>query len=178
MLARVGLHAPDDRLDEHAGREILPGPLLPLAGGLFQQSFVGFGLDVDAQRRPFGLVDQVDQPLQVHRVVEPRLRLGVDVGQHARRLGQFAERIGVVVGQVAAVGISQCAPVARLGELDPLFVGHFQEQQERDLLDVVTVVDAVVPQRVAETPEFLNDVGHVRHTLHSQSAAIPKSYTS
>ncbi len=39
-------------------------------------------------------------------------------------------------------------------------VGHLEEEQVGDLLDVVAVVDAVVAQGVAEAPEFLDDVGH------------------
>ena len=36
---------------------------------------------------------------------------------------------------------------------------HLDEQQQHQLGDVVGVVDAVVPQYVAEIPEFLDDVG-------------------
>ena len=39
-------------------------------------------------------------------------------------------------------------------------VGHLEEQQVGDLLDVVAVVDAVVAQGVAEAPELLDDVAH------------------
>ena len=49
---------------------------------------------------------------------------------------------------------------SRAGRSIPRLVGHLEEEQIGDLLDVVAVVDAVVAQRVAEAPEFLNDVGH------------------
>ena len=74
------------RLDEQARREVLPGALLPLARGLLQQALVGRGLDVHVERGPLGLVDQADEPLEVHRLVEPRLRLGEDVAEDARLL--------------------------------------------------------------------------------------------
>ena len=41
------------------------------------------------------------------------------------------------------------------GIVDAALVGHLQEQQIGELLDVVAVVDAVVAQGVAEAPEFL-----------------------
>jgi hypothetical protein len=37
-------------------------------------------------------------------------------------------------------------------------VGHPQEQEQRQLLDVIPVVDCVVAQGVAVVPEFLNDL--------------------
>jgi hypothetical protein len=42
-------------------------------------------------------------------------------------------------------------------------VGHLQEQQIGELLDVVAIAHAVVAQDVAVVPEFLNDLGaHLR----------------
>src|SRR5262249_38723902 len=59
-----------------------------------------------------------------------------------------------------AAFVTQCDPIAPLWQLDALLIRHLQEEQERDLLDVVAVVDAIVAQGVAEPPEFLNDVTH------------------
>ena len=92
LRSRVGLHAADDGLDQDARREVLPGALLALAGGLLQQPLVGRGLDVDVERGPLGLVDQADELLEVDRVVEAGLRLGVDVAEDARALAERAER--------------------------------------------------------------------------------------
>jgi hypothetical protein len=47
-----------------------------------------------------------------------------------------------------------------LGEVHAALLGHFQEQQVGELFDVIAVIHAVMAQRVAETPEFLDDVGH------------------
>src|SRR5262249_31979879 len=44
----------------------------------------------------------------------------------------------------------------------PALVGHFEEEQVRNLLDVVAVIDAVMAKRMAEAPQFLDDVGHKR----------------
>jgi uncharacterized pyridoxal phosphate-containing UPF0001 family protein len=47
-----------------------------------------------------------------------------------------------------------------VGEVDASLVGHLQEKQVRQLLDVVAVVDAVMTERVAEPPKFGNDISH------------------
>ncbi len=39
-----------------------------------------------------------------------------------------------------------------------MFMGHFEEEQVGELLDVVAVGHAVVAQDVAVVPEFLDDV--------------------
>ena len=43
-------------------------------------------------------------------------------------------------------------------QVDAALIGHLQEQQVGQLLDVIAVVDAIVAECVAETPKFLNDV--------------------
>ena len=48
----------------------------------------------------------------------------------------------------------------RVAEINPPFVGHLQEKQVGQLLDIVAVVDRVVAEGVAEAPKFCNDVGH------------------
>ena len=83
MRSRVGLHAAHDGLDQDARREVLPGALLALGGGLLQQSLEGCGLDVDVEGSPLGLVDELDELLQVDRLGEPALGPGEDVAQDA-----------------------------------------------------------------------------------------------
>ena len=65
-----------------------------------------------------------------------------------------------MVGQGRAGFVLEAAPVAALRDLDAALVGHLQEEQVGELLDVVAVIDAVVAQGVAEAPEFVDDVGH------------------
>jgi hypothetical protein len=170
--ARVGLDAADDRLDQHPRREVLPGPLLPLAGGLLQKTLVGGGLHVHVEGGPLGLVDQADEPLEVDRVLEARLRPGVDVAEEPGRLAELAEDVDVVVGQLGASVIAEHRPIAILGDGDAALVGHLEKEQIGDLLDVVAIVDAVVAQRVAEAPEFLDDVGHFFYPQISQITQI------
>jgi len=81
FAARVGLHQPDDRLDQDAGREVLAGAFLPFTGGLFEQAFERGALHVHIHRGPVFLVDHRKHAFQVNRVVESGRSLGKDVGE-------------------------------------------------------------------------------------------------
>jgi len=107
-----------------------------------------------------GFIDQSDEPLEVHWVVEAVLTLGVDVAEDAGFLAELPEQVGIVLQQRGAALAGEAFPIARLGKLDLLLIGHLEEQQVGDLLDVIAVIDPIVPQRVAEAPEFLDNVGH------------------
>jgi len=160
--ARVGLHHPDDGLDEGAGREVLARTFLALAGGLFQQALEGRALHVHVHRGPILLVNHGDDALEVDGIVKARRGLREDVGEQAAGFAEFAENVGVVIGQGSAGEVFQRIPVAIFRNLRAALIGHFEEQQIGELLNVITVINAVVTQRVAEAPEFLNDVGHER----------------
>lgn len=63
--------------------------------------------------------------------------------------------------KIIAIGLEQSGPVKTLRNrrlLAPrrpaLLVGHFEEKQERELLDVVAIGQAVIPQDVAVIPEL------------------------
>ncbi len=75
-------------------------------------------------------------------------------------LAQLAQDVDVVVEQLGAACSRSVGQAQPFGQLDAALVGHLEEEQVRDLLDVVAVVDAVVAQGVAEAPELLDDVGH------------------
>ena len=65
------------------------------------------------------------------------------------------------IGQLrAGLGLERF-PIAIFRNFRAALVGHLEEQQIRELFDVVPVVNTVVAQRMAEAPEFLDDVGHV-----------------
>lgn len=102
----------------------MPRPLLALAGGLLQEPLVGGGLHVHVQGGPVRLVDQADQPLEVDRVVEPRLRPGVDIAEQPLLAAEGAEGVGVGVGQVGAAAGAQAGPVAAGRQGQAALVGH------------------------------------------------------
>jgi hypothetical protein len=67
--------------------------------------------------------------------------------------------------QFVAVALEQALPVEIFGNRGffierrlALLVRHFEEQQERQLLDIVAVGEPVVAQDVAVVPEFLNQL--------------------
>jgi hypothetical protein len=160
VYAGVGLHAPHDGLDQHARREILTGSLLPLARRLFEKPLERKALDVHVERRPFGLVDHAEQFFQVHGIVKTGLGTRENVAQNALLPAQSAEYVDITVDQSCAGFLRQIRPVASGGQCHAALVRHLDEQQVGDLFDVVAVVDSVMPKRVAETPEFLDDVAH------------------
>jgi hypothetical protein len=79
--SRVGLHAPHDRANQEPRREVLSSALLAFAGRLLQESLERLSLDIDIEHGPFGLVDQPDHPLEIHRVGEAGLRPSEDVAK-------------------------------------------------------------------------------------------------
>jgi hypothetical protein len=95
---------------------------------------------------------------------------------------QLPERIDVMVGELCAGFFSEDSPGVIRRDLCPLFLDHLEEQEIRELLYVVAVIDAVVSEGVAESPEFSNDVGHelplnldriIRINLEDQSPPSP-----
>ncbi len=57
----------------------------------------------------------------------------------------------------------------RIGRLRPL-IGHLEEQQIRQLLDVVAIAHPIVTQDVAVVPEFLDDlVGGTQLAIQASS---------
>jgi hypothetical protein len=174
LPARIGLHHRNDGLHERAGCEVLACAFLAFAGGLFEQALERRALHVHVHRGPVLLVNHGDDALEVDGIVKARRGLGEDVGQQPAGLAELAEDVGVVVGQRGAgLGLEAGPRTIRdfllalgvlgfnLGQVNAARIGHLEEQQIGELFDVVAVVHAVVAQRVAEAPEFLDDVGHV-----------------
>ena len=73
---------------------------------------------------------------------------------------EFAQNVSVVIRQLrAGLGLERF-PIAVFRDFRAALIGHLEEQQIRQMSNIVTVVHAVVTQRVAEAPEFLDDVAH------------------
>jgi len=73
--------------------------------------------------------------------------------------------MAIVRLQLIAVQAHKTLPIDALGnwrelvERRPtLLIRHLQEQEKRQLLDVVTIGQPVIPQDVAVIPEFLNEL--------------------
>lgn len=65
VSTRVGLHAPDESLNQDARCEVLPSPFLALAGGFFKQSLERSSLDVDVEGCPVDVVNQSKQLFEI-----------------------------------------------------------------------------------------------------------------
>ena len=75
---------------------------------------------------------------------------------------------GLPCGEVVAVTVEERLPVEPVRHHLPEpcalpLVGHLQEQQVGELLDVLDRADAVVAQHVAEVPELLDELVRVGH---------------
>jgi hypothetical protein len=102
-LAGLGLDDLDDGVDQRSGREVLAGAALGLAGVLLQQAFVEVAQAVLPGAEPVDAVQALDQLLQVARLLQAGLRVGVDGGdQPVVAGGELEQRLAVVVEQVQA----------------------------------------------------------------------------
>jgi hypothetical protein len=165
-LQGLGAHALHHGLDERARREVLPGAALGVLGVLLQQALVDVALHIGAQQHPALAVDQVDQLVQLGRVADLVLGLHEDVAQHAGLLAQLVQQLHVVALQLGAALAAQALPVVALGDVRiavvgrlAVLIGHLQEQQIGELLQVVAVAHAIIAQGVAEVPDFVDDGG-------------------
>ncbi len=176
QFARIRWHAIDDRVDQRARREVLSRAALGVLRVLLQQSLIGVALDVGIEREPPLPVDQVaDQAGQLGGVLDLVLRLLEDDAKHRFRiLAKRLKDVPVVRLQrrtfepdetvpVQPCGNERVLVVGRLGAL----VGHLEEEQVGELLDVVAVGEPVVAEQIAVVPELLDDLlaMRARHCL-------------
>ena len=103
------------------------------------------------------------KPAQLGGVLNLVLRLAEDEAEHAGTLAEFLQRVAVVNLEIVTVQLEKRAPAKAFrdgrGLVERrlrLLVRHFQEQQKRQLLDVIAVGQAVVAQDVAVVPELLD----------------------
>ncbi len=113
---------------------------------------VRLALQVHVEDCPLGLVNQGDQLLQVDRLAELGEGPCEDVSQDPPLLSERAQDLSVVIQEVSARALPESGPAATLGKGEALLVGELQEQEVGELLDIVAIVDPVVPQRIAESP--------------------------
>ncbi len=174
---RSGLrsHHLDDRPDQRSRREVLAGPGLDVLRVSLEQALVGVALHVGVEREPALPVDQVDdEAAQLCRILDPVLRLAEDDAQHPRLPAELGEDMTVMNLERVAVPLEERGPVETRGhdrrprERRPrLLVGHLEEEQIRELLEVVAVREPVVPQDVAVAPQPLDEAVLCAHVPRS-----------
>lgn len=134
--------------------------LFPFAGSFLQQAFECSALHINIHSGPLLFVDHRDDPLEVDRVVEARRGLSKHITKEATCFTKLSQDVRIMVGQRRARLRLETFPSAAFGNGSITLLCHFQEQQIRELLDVIAVINAVMAEGVAKAPEFLNDVGH------------------
>ncbi len=105
------------------------------------------------------------------------LRLAEDHAQHALLLAELIEDVAVMHFQIVAVAREQRRPGVLLRH-DRRFVvrrqralvGHLQEQQVRELLEIVAVGDAIVFEHITKVPELINQV--LRQIFHLSKSEL------
>jgi hypothetical protein len=168
-LARPRLKARDHRPGQWPWGEVLTGARLRVFGALLKQTLVGIALQVRVDGAPRLLVDEVhDEAAQLCRILDPVLCLAVDRAERARLLAKRFEDVPVMYLELVTVAIKQRLPIepVRNHLAEPrlqTFVGHLQEQQIGELLDVLDRRDAVVAQDVAEVPQLLDELIRTVH---------------
>jgi hypothetical protein len=162
----AGLHHVNDGPDEGPRREVLSRAPLRLCGVLLQQPLVRVSLNIRVEARPVLLVDQVrHEPPELRRILDLVGGLLEDEAQHAALSAQRLERVPVLHLERISVARNQLVPGVRLRNdrrlavrREGALVRHLQEQQVRELLDVVQVGQAVVTKHASVVPELLYDL--------------------
>src|SRR6266404_7559211 len=164
--ARLRAHHIDNGFDQRPRREILARAALHVFGVLLKQSFVSVALHIGFKRHPLLAVDQVgDQTTQLGGILNLVLRLAKDDPQETLLFTESLKQVSIMNLQLIAVAFEQALPVVTLRyrvqliEWRPgLLVGHLEEQKVGELLDVVSVRQAIVSEYVAVVPHLLNDL--------------------
>ncbi len=98
------------------------------------------------------LIDEVhDEPAQLGWVLDFVLRLAKNDAEHARPLAEFLQRMAVMNLEIVAIQLQQTRPIETIRDCGRhpaqarLLVRHLQEQQKRQLLDVIPVGQTVIP---------------------------------
>ena len=167
VVARLGPHHLDDRLDQRPRREVLAGARLDVLGVLLQQPLVGVALHVGVERQsssrgrsgrrsaaaawPGPGSGSAPCGRSTPSIPGSRAELGRGRGGSGPRARR--RRASSSDGQSSPSGTIDGRVERRLR----LLVRHLQEQQVGELLDVVAVRQPVVAQDVAVVPEPLDE---------------------
>ena len=145
-------------------------------GALGEQAFVDVPFDIRVHRGPLFHVDQIDDQSPERRwILDFWPSLFEDLSKHPRLLAKFLQDVPVVGFELVPFPLEQALPVV-FGGNDRrlvvrwlrLFMGHLEEQQERDLFGIGHVRKPIVTQNVSEVPGFVDDllgvvVAHFNH---------------
>jgi hypothetical protein len=149
----------------------LPGAAFDVFGVLLEEPFVGIAFHVGAEAGPLFLVDEInDQAAEFGWVLDFVLGFAENGAEHAGTFAQFFEGVSVMRFEIVAVKFDECVPTeafrdgtrfveGRFG----LLIGHFEEEQIRQLFHVIAVGETVVAEDVAVVPKLLDKLLRVAH---------------
>ena len=166
------------RGDQGARREILAGTAFHVLSVLLQQPLVSIALHIGGEAGPLFLIDQIDdEAAELGRVLNLVLRLAKDNAEHARPFPECFEHVPVMRLQFVAVKGNtilgqEARPIVPLGHGRrfikrrlALLLGHLEEQEKCQLLDVIAIRQAVIAQDGAIVPKFLDELRCVAHVI-------------
>ena len=158
-------------MDKGARGEVLSRAGLHVLSVLGEQPLVRVSLNVGIEDHPLLLVDEVrDEALELGRVLDLVLRLPKDDPERARLPAELGKGMAVLHLERVAIEAMERLPVQPfrhdVGSIERwpcLLISHLEEEQERELLDVVLVRQTIIAKDVAVVPEFLDDRRTVTH---------------
>lgn len=146
------------------GGEVLARAALDVLGVLLEQPFVDFALDVGGHGNPLLLVNHLHNAVQNGGIADLVGGLLEDFSQQPALFAQLFEDRLVFLFQFRALEGVHVRPGVAGGDAGLLVIGwsgilirHFEEDQVGELLQVVPVGYAVVPQGIAHAPDLGDD---------------------
>lgn len=141
-----------------------PAPDLVSSAFFFENAFVDVALGIGAEHHPLDAIDHFDEARKLGGIGDLVLRLGENLAQHSLACAEFAQGFHVVDFQFSTLERFQRSPVAGRRDTDiavvgrsAVFIGHLEENEKCELLQIVAVADAVIAEGVAEAPDFGDD---------------------
>ena len=158
-------------LDQRAGSKILARAAFHVLGVLLQQALIDLALHVGGHGHPFFFVDHLDNAVQDGGVVDLVGSAPEDLAQGTALFTQSLQDGFILPLQLCTLQITHIRPAAALRDASLalvrglcVLVGHFQKDQVGELLQIVAVGHAVIPQRPAHPPDLGDDgCGLFRH---------------
>ena len=162
-------------LDQRSWGKILARSAFHVLGVLLQQAFIDFTLDIGGHGHPFFLVNHLDDAVQNGGVVDLVGSTLENLAQGAALLAKGFQDGFILLLQLYTLKVAHVCPVTAgrntslsLVRRLCVLVGHFQKDQVGELLQVVAVGHAVIPQRPAHPPDLGDDgCGLFRHYFSS-----------
>ena len=99
-------HHLNHRLDEGTWGEILACAAFDIFGVFLQESFINFAFDINIHSHPGFPINEIDDALELGRVLNFVLRFAKDHTQHPISSGKFSEDVPVMVFEGIAVFFS------------------------------------------------------------------------